>query len=74
MKTLNLNKTSKMAIGLVITLALLGFAGTADRVEEVIYNMPDAAYHEIKSKLSEDGVEATDYQIANYYIKHYARK
>lgn len=71
MKGINLNNTSKLGIGLLAALLLLGLAGSADRVEQIIYNMPDTTYQEIKSKLTVDGDTPSDRTIADFYIKHY---
>lgn len=61
-------KIGLMLIGLLI---LLGIVGRMDYTEEVIYTMPEKSYKEIRIKLGDD---ASDYDIARYYVKHYNKE
>lgn len=54
------------AIAVIAVVFALGYAGRMDYTEEVIYNMPNEAYRQIKDTLGKD---ATDYEIAEYFIK-----
>ena len=51
--------------------AILCLAGTADRTSEIIYTMPGEAYEEIKCKLTVEGEEPSDREIAEYYVENY---
>lgn len=55
------------AIAVVAIIITLGYAGRMDYTEEVIYNMPNEAYRQIKDTLGKD---ATDYEIAEHFIKN----
>lgn len=65
---MNLNKTTRTICGILSIaafFALLGVAGTYDKVEQVKYNMPDAIYYRIKSEL---GSRCTDKAITDTYL------
>ena len=64
-------KALKGILGTLAFLAILCLAGTADRTSEIIYTMPRETYEEIKCKLTVDGEEPGDREIAEYYIKNY---
>lgn len=64
-------KVLKGILGAVAFFAALFLAGTADRTSEIIYTMPGEIYEEIKGKLTVDGEEPGDREIAEYYIKNY---
>ena len=51
--------------------AILCLAGTADRTSEIIYTMPGETYEEIKCKLTVEGEEPSDREIAEYYVENY---
>ena len=55
------------AIAVIAVVFALGYAGRMDYTEEVIYNMPNEAYRQIKDTLGKD---VTDYEIAEYFIKN----
>ena len=57
----------KAIIAVAAVIILLGWAGRMDYTEEVIYNMPDEAYSQIKERLGEG---ASDYEIAKFYIEN----
>ena len=54
-------------VAVIAAIIILGYAGRMDYTEEVIYNMPNEAYRQIKDTLGKD---ATDYEIAEYFIKN----
>lgn len=65
---MNLNQTTRTLcsiIGVCAMICILGVAGNSDRVEQVKYNMPDEAYHTIKSEL---GNKCSDRQITEIYL------
>ena len=64
-------KTLKVTLGTVAFFSVLFLAGTADRTSEIIYTMPGEIYEEIKGKLTVDGEEPSDREIAEFYIKNY---
>lgn len=57
-----------VGVGLFIAL---GLAGECDRVDTIIYNMPDDVRIEIRKELTIHGKEPSDKQIADYYMEHY---
>lgn len=57
-------KAIKIILAVVSAVVVLGYAGTMDYTEQVIYNMPSDTYKEIKNKLG-DG--CTSYQIVQEY-------
>lgn len=61
-----INQKIFTAIAVIAVVFALGYAGRMDYTEEVIYNMPNEAYRQIKDTLGKD---ATDYEIAEYFIK-----
>ena len=61
----------KVILGTLAFFAILCLAGTADRTSEIIYTMPREAYEEIKCKLTVEGEEPSDREIAEFYIKNY---
>lgn len=46
-------------------------AGTSDRTNAVIYNMPECAYKEIRDTLTIHGERPSEKQIADYYLTKY---
>lgn len=50
---------------------LLGIAGRMDYTEQVVYNMPQEAYDEIRDTLGHD---ATDFEVAKYCQKNYGKR
>lgn len=58
----------KAIMAAAAAIILLGWAGRMDYTEEVIYNMPNEAYSQIKERLGEG---ASDYEIAEFYIENY---
>lgn len=64
-------KALKGIIGAVAFFAVLFLAGTADRTNEIIYTMPGETYEEIKCKLTVEGEEPSDREIAEYYVENY---
>lgn len=64
-------KVLKGILGAVAFFAVLFLAGTADRTNEIIYNMPGETYEEIKCKLTVEGEEPSDREIAEYYVENY---
>lgn len=66
-----MNKRIKIGLMLIALIVMLGVAGRMDYTEEVMYTMPEKAYKEIRIKL---GNEASDYDIARYYVKHYNKE
>ena len=62
-------KQKVFTVAAVVAIVLtLGIAGRMDYTEQVLYTMPDKAYSEIRDTLGED---ASDYEIARYYVKNY---
>lgn len=64
-------KAFKGIIGTLAFFAILCLAGTADRTNEIIYTMPGETYEEIKCKLTSEGEEPSDREIAEYYVENY---
>lgn len=64
-------KALKGILGTLAFFAILCLAGTADRTSEIIYTMPGEAYEEIKCKLTVEGEEPSDREIAEYYVENY---
>lgn len=64
-------KTALSIFSVIAFIAILGFAGNCDRVDSIIYNMPDETYKEIKKELSCHGREPSDSQIAEYFLDKY---
>ena len=64
-------KVLKGILGTAAFFAVLCLAGTADRTSEIIYTMPGDTYEEIKCKLTVEGEEPSDREIAEFYIKNY---
>lgn len=64
-------KALKGILGTLAFFAILCLAGTADRTSEIIYTMPGETYEEIKCKLTVEGEEPSDREIAEFYIKNY---
>lgn len=64
-------KVLKGILGAVAFFAVLFLAGTADRTNEIIYTMPGETYEEIKCKLTVEGEEPSDREIAEFYIENY---
>ena len=64
-------KALKGILGTLAFFAILCLAGTADRTSEIIYTMPGDTYEEIKCKLTVEGEEPIDKEIAELYIKNY---
>lgn len=58
------------ALGAIAVIAILGIGGSVDRAEQVVYNMPEKAYNDIRKKLGE---EATLAEIASEYENNYKR-
>lgn len=61
-----INQKIFTAIAVIAVVFTLGYAGRMDYTEEVIYNMPNEVYRQIKDTLGKD---ATDYEIAEYFIE-----
>lgn len=57
----------KALLGIVAFIAVIGFAGSFERSEEIIYNMSQEAYDEIIEKLGDD---ASMKSIAKEYQLH----
>lgn len=64
-------KTTLSILGAVSFFALMGFAGNCDRVDSIIYNMPEDTYEEIRKELSCHGHEPSDRQIAEYFLERH---
>ena len=64
-------KVLKGILGTVAFFAVLFLAGTADRTSEIIYTMPGEIYEEIKGKLTVEGEDPSDREIAEFYIENY---
>ena len=64
-------KALKGILGTAAFFAVLCLAGTADRTSEIIYTMPGETYEEIKCKLTVEGEEPSDREIAEYYVENY---
>lgn len=62
-------KTLKGIAVTVFILAALGLAGTSDRTNQIIYTMPGDTYQSIRDSLESAGIHATDYRIAEYYVR-----
>mgnify|MGYP003226052965 FL=1 len=62
-------KALKTIICVISFVAALGFAGTSDMTDQVIYTMPTETYHDIKETLAADGDSPSDYEIAMFYLK-----
>jgi hypothetical protein len=62
-------QVAMFAVGFVAFFGVLGIAGTHDRASEIVYNMPDAIYEQVKLELGDD---VSEVEIADYYIKHQA--
>lgn len=62
-------KALKAIICVISFVAALGFAGTYDMTDQVIYTMPTETYHDIKETLAADGDSPSDYEIAMFYLK-----
>lgn len=60
-------KTVKTILAITAAFLLLGFAGTMDYTEEVIYNMPNEAYENIALKL---GDKASKQDIVREYMEN----
>lgn len=60
-------KTVKTILAITAAFLLLGFAGTMDYTEEVIYNMPQTAYENIVLKL---GRKASKQDIVREYMEN----
>ena len=58
----------KAVLAIAAFLMLYAWASTQEWTEQVICNMPEKAYTEIKDTLGED---ASDHDIARYYQKNY---
>lgn len=54
-------KTVKTILTITAAFFLLGFAGTMDYTEEIIYNMPQTAYENIVLKLGDKQANRTLY-------------
>lgn len=63
-------KTISYILAVFALVALLGVAGTYDWAEEIIYPMPIQIYDLI---LEEIGNDASDVQIAKYYVANKER-
>ena len=61
-----MNKGTKVGLFVVAFFILLGIAGRTDYTEEVLSEMTEETYNEIKDTLH----GASDYEIAKYYMKH----
>lgn len=59
------------AAAVAAMFVLLGIAGRMDYTEQVVYNMPQEAYDEIRDTLGHD---ATDFEVAKYYQKNYGKR
>lgn len=57
----------KIAFGSLLFIALLGYAGTLDYSEQIVYTMPQEAYEAIALKLG-DG--ASNVAIAKEYMNN----
>lgn len=57
-------KAFLLIAGLVVLMCV---AGTCDYAEQVVYNMPEKTYNDIKEKLGDD---ATTYDIAREFKKN----
>lgn len=55
----------------IFLFAALLMAGTSDRTDAVIYNMPECAYNEIRDTLAIHGERPSEKQIADYYLTKY---
>ena len=62
-------KATLITICVISFFIILGLAGTAERNEQIIYNMSETTYHQIKDKLGEG---CTDQQIAEYFISQFS--
>lgn len=68
MKLTRQQKKALTALGIVFIILMLGLAGQADHTEAVIHSMSKSEYNAINEKL---GGNASDYNIAKYYLKNY---
>ena len=69
-KTLDM-KALKGILGTAAFFAVLCLAGTADRTSEIIYTRGGETYEEIYCKLTVEGYEPSDREIAEYYVENY---
>lgn len=70
-KRLKLHDMKILKITLAIaTFIAIGFLGTFERAEQVIYTMDEETYHAIKDSLTFHGRTPSDRQIAKYYLNH----
>lgn len=60
-------KTTHLILGLAIFFAM-GWLGTFERADEIIYTMPQSTYDAIKDSLTAHGRTPSDKQIADYYL------
>lgn len=65
-------KTIKTIICVVAVIAGLGWLGTIERADQIIYIMDEETYEEIKEKLTCHGRTPSDRQIAEFYLDNYA--
>ena len=63
-----MKKKILMAAAIVFVVLMLGIAGRIDYTEQVIVNMSEQTYNEIKQAIGED---ASEYEIARYYVENY---
>lgn len=66
---MNINRLTKQVVafiaGFITFLCLLGLAGSAERVEQIVYTMPQEAYEAVYLKLG-DG--CSQREIADEYM------
>lgn len=64
-------KTIKTIICVMAVIAGLGWLGTIERADQIIYTMDEETYEEIKEKLSCHGKQPSDCEIAEFYLNNY---
>lgn len=65
-------KTIKSIICVTAIVVGLGWLGTIERADQIIYTMDNEVYEEIKEKITCHGRTPSDRKIAEYYLEHYA--
>lgn len=66
-----MNRLTKQTLvfigGMILFLFVIGKAGRLERIEQIVYTMPQEAYEQIYLKL---GNGCTDYEIAEEYLSN----
>ena len=66
-----MNRLTKQTLvfisGMILFLFAIGIAGRLERIEQIVYTMPQEAYEQICIEL---GNRCTDYEIAQKYLSN----